>query len=166
MVELTWYQANSMEETTEKLWYVRPVPKETLNIHEMAMHMAEHNSPFSSGTIEGILIDFVKCVREQLLNGRSVKIDDLAIFKISVRSNGFKKIADIDPNTGDVRAQAKIGSAVKQVKLLTLPSGQFSRAELGQDVRFSWDTASRVKIDAERKKIVRSFAPSTQDDGE
>ena len=156
MVELTWYQATNMENTEEKLWYVRPVPKETLNIHEMAMHMAEHNSPFSSGTIEGILIDFVKCVREQLLNGNSVKIDDLAIFKISVRSNGFKNLADIDQKTGDVRAQAKVGSAVKQAKLLALPSGKFSRSELGLDARFGWDTASRIKIDEERKKIMKS----------
>jgi hypothetical protein len=47
-----------------------------MGIHEMAVHMAEHNTPFSEGTIEGILRDFVKCVREQTLNGNTVKVDN------------------------------------------------------------------------------------------
>ena len=77
-------------------YYPRVSYKQTLGIHEMAVHMAEHNTPFSEGTIEGILRDFVKCVREQTLNGNTVKVDNLAIFKVSVIGNGCKELYDAD----------------------------------------------------------------------
>ena len=77
-------------------YYPRVSYKETLDIHLMAKHMAEHNTPFSEGTIEGILRDFVKCTREQTLMGNTVKVDDLAIFKVSVIGNGCAKLYDKD----------------------------------------------------------------------
>ncbi|MCM1078015.1 MAG: hypothetical protein NC344_02575 [Bacteroidales bacterium] len=136
--------------------------KQMLSIHDMAQHMAEHNTPFSAGTIEGILTDFVKCIREQVLNGNSVKIDNLAIFKISVHSNAYRSIGDIDPKTGVVRAAAKLGSAVREVKLLAQASGDFVRAELAPDARFSWDTESQAKIEAERKKVLAGLEKAEQ----
>ena len=67
MVELKLYK--DTRQTSEHMgdYYPRVDYKQTLGIHEMAVHMAEHNTPFSEGTIEGILRDFVKCVREQTL---------------------------------------------------------------------------------------------------
>ena len=50
---------NSQSEAYGK-FYPRVSYKQTLNIHDMAVHMAEHNTPFSEGTIEGFLRDFVK----------------------------------------------------------------------------------------------------------
>lgn len=153
MVELTWYQNNNVESEQYKKWYVRPVIKEMLGIREMAKHMAEHNTPFSAGTIEGILTDFSQCIREQLLNGNSVKIDNLAIFKISVHSQGFDTIAGIDMNTGRLRAAAKTGSAVKKTRMLASATGDMMSDQLALDVTFGWDTESQARIDAEKKKV-------------
>ena len=74
---------NSESEQAGKL-YARVSYKQTMGVREMAHHMAEHNTMFSEGSITGILIDFVKCVREQVLMGNTVKIDNLAIFKATV----------------------------------------------------------------------------------
>ena len=94
MIELYISQnKNSASEAYGK-YYPRVSYKQTMGIHEMAVHMAEHNTPFSEGTIEGILRDFVKCVREQTLNGNTVKVDNLAIFKVSVIGNGCKELYD------------------------------------------------------------------------
>ena len=70
MIELYLTQNNNSKSDAYGKYYPRVSYKQTLNIHEMAVHMAEHNTPFSEGTIEGILRDFVKCVRttEQLNN--------------------------------------------------------------------------------------------------
>ena len=157
MVELTWYQNNNVESEQYKKWYVRPVIKEMLGIHEMAQHMAEHNTPFSAGTIEGILTDFSKCIREQLLNGNSVKIDNLAIFKITLHSNAFDTIGGIDMNTGRLGASAKIGSAVRKTRMLASATGDMMSDQLKLDVTFGWDTESQARIDAEKKKVGESI---------
>lgn len=154
MVELTWYQNNNMASEQYKKWYVRPVIKEMLGIHEMAQHMAEHNTPFSAGTIEGILTDFSKCIREQLLNGNSVKIDNLAIFKISVHSKAYDTIAGLDDKTGRLWAAAKIGSAVRKTRMISTATGDMMSKQLALDVTFGWDTESQTKIDAAKDKVL------------
>ena len=54
----------------------------------------------------GILKDMVKEVREQTLNGNTVKIDDLAIFKCSVESQPVNLLYDA---TNDIVIKAAIG---------------------------------------------------------
>ncbi len=61
----------------------------------------------AKSSITGILIDFVKCVREQVLMGNTVKIDNLAIFKATVEANGLETM--YDPDTDKV-ASATIGN--------------------------------------------------------
>ena len=154
MVELTWYQNNRPNSEQYKKWYVRPVIKETLGIHEMSKHMAEHNTPFSAGTIEGILTDFSKCIREQLLNGNSVKIDNLAIFKISVHSRPYDTIAGIDNKTGRLEAAAKIGSAVRKTRMISTATGDMMSKQLALDVTFGWDTESQTRIDEVKDNVL------------
>ncbi len=70
MIELYLSKVTDSSESEQagKL-YARVSYKQTLDVQAMARHMAEHNTMFSEGSITGILIDFVKCVREQVLNG-------------------------------------------------------------------------------------------------
>ena len=89
MLELNISQNGNAYSSAYGKWFARVEYKKTMSIDDMAKHMAEHNTPFSSGTISGILKDFVACVREQCLNGNTVKIDDLAIFKCSLQANGM-----------------------------------------------------------------------------
>ena len=118
MIELYLSRNNNEFSDAYGKIYPRVSYKQTLNIHDMAKHMAEHNTPFSEGTIEGILRDFVKCVREQTLNGNTVKVDDLAIFKVSVIGNGCKELYDpatdktISASIGTIGRNDKTGPAV------------------------------------------------------
>ena len=89
MLELNIYQNNNQSAETFGKWYARVETKEQMSVYDMVVHMAKHNTPFSAGTIEGILRDFVDCVREQCLQGNTVKIENLAIFKASVTANGL-----------------------------------------------------------------------------
>lgn len=68
-------------------WYAYPKAVSTLDLEGLASHMTEHNTPFSKGTIYGVLCDMVKCIKEQLLAGNNVKIDDLAIFSVGIRNS-------------------------------------------------------------------------------
>lgn len=164
MIELNWYK--SLNQLSKKeAWYVRPVTKQMLTIHEMAQHMEQHNTPFSAGTIEGILTDFVKCVHEQLLNGNSVKIEDLAIFRVSLQSYPFKEIGGIDTTTGQFTAQARVGSSVRTLKLLATATGNFMRAQLNKDVRFEWCTEAKANMEARRNEVLEGIASGKEAGG-
>ena len=67
-------------------WFAYPVGEETVNLSNLAKHMASHNTPFSAGVIKGLLTDMINCIKELLLEGKNVKIDDLAIFSLGIKN--------------------------------------------------------------------------------
>ena len=101
----------------------------------------------------------MNCTREQCLNGNTVKIDNLAIFKCSVQANGlllqkgYKVVGGLGalptkgPNgedTPDFTKQAQY--AVRSAKLLAQSTGDFTRAELNNDATFRWTKAAAEMI--------------------
>ena len=155
MIELYLSKVTETSESEQagKL-YARVSYKQTLNIQDMARHMAEHNTAFSEGSILGVLTDFVKCVREMVLMGNTVKIDNLAIFKTTVEANALEVLYDAEQDKvaqatiGTLPEGAKTGAAVKTVKLLAQSTGEFTREELRKDVRLSWSDKARAEIAA------------------
>ena len=154
MIELYISQNKNTTSQAYGKYYPRVSYKQTMGIHEMAVHMAEHNTPFSEGTIEGILRDFVKCVREQTLNGNTVKVDNLAIFKVSVIGNGCSELYDaeldkpISASIGRLAKTDKTGPAVASLKLLAQATGEYTREELNKDGRLSWTDNAAAEIAA------------------
>ena len=154
MIELYISQNNNTTSQAYGKYYPRVSYKQTMGIHEMAVHMAEHNTPFSEGTIEGILRDFVKCVREQTLNGNTVKVDDLAIFKVSVIGNGCAELYDADADKtitasiGTLGKYDKTGPAVHSLKLLAQATGEYTREELNKDGKLGWTDKAATEIAA------------------
>ncbi len=163
MIELYLSKVTETSESEQagKL-YARVDYKQSLSVQDMAHHMAEHNTAFSEGLITGILIDFVRCVREQVLSGNTVKIDNLAIFKCSVEGNGLvieegakivgglgglpaTKNSDGSARTPDYSKESQY--AIKSAKLLAQATGEFTRAELNGDATFRWTKAARDFID-------------------
>ena len=155
MIELYLSKVTESSETEQagKL-YARVSYKQTLSVQDMARHMSEHNTMFSEGSITGILIDFVKCVREQILMGNTVKIDNLAIFKATVEANALETLYDAEndkvasASMGTLAEGAKTGAAVKTVKLLAQSTGDFTREELKKDVKLAWTDKTKAEIAA------------------
>ena len=144
---------SSETETAGKL-YARVSYKQTMDLHDMAHHMAEHNTAFSEGLIVGVLTDFVKCTREMVLNGNTVKVGNLAIFKATVESNGLEVLYDAQSDKvasatmGTLKEGDKTGAAVKAIKLLAQSTGDFTRDELKKDVKLSWTDKTKAEIAA------------------
>ena len=106
-------------------------------------------------------MDAIKCIRHLCLEGKTVKIEDLAIFKCSVEGNAtatlYDKAKDVtiraaigpkttkDPQTGVVKPT---GNAVKSIKLLAQATGEFTRAELNKDGALSWTDKAASQIAA------------------
>ena len=69
------YQNRVKESKMYGKWYARVVTMgKTVTLEELAEHMAQHNTPYSEGVIRGVLTDMVNCIRELVLEGKSVKI--------------------------------------------------------------------------------------------
>jgi hypothetical protein len=167
MIELYLSKVTETSETEQagKL-YARVSYKQSMGIQEMAHHMAEHNTMFSEGSITGILIDFVKCVREMVLMGNTVKIDNLAIFKATVEANGLEVLYDAaqdkvaSASIGTLAQGAKTGPAVKVIKLLAQSTGDFTRDELKKDVKLSWTDKTKADIAAAKGSLTPDPSPT------
>ena len=155
MIELYLSKVTETSETEQAgKYYARVSYKQTMGVQEMAHHMAEHNTMFSEGSITGILIDFVKCVREMVLMGNTVKIDNLAIFKATVEANGLETLYDAEHDKvasatiGQLAEGQKTGAAVKVIKLLAQSTGDFTRDELKKDAKLAWTDKTKAEIAA------------------
>ena len=121
--------------------------------------------------IEGILRDFVKCTREQTLMGNTVKVDDLAIFKVSVIGNGCAKLYDKDSDKTILASLGSLynpkthqndltGPAVASLKLLAQATGEYTREELNKVAKLGWTDAAAQQI-AEAKAAELGGGSST-----
>ena len=95
-------------------FFAYPVIEETINLDALAEHMSNHNTPYSKGAIKGMLTDMVGCIKELLLEGKNVKIADLAIFSLGIKNNG-----------GAVSEEAfTVSKNIKGVKLRARATGE------------------------------------------
>ena len=155
MIELYLSKVKESSETEQAgKYYARVSYKQTMTIQDMAHHMAEHNTIFSEGSILGVLTDFIRCVREMVLNGNTVKLDNLAIFKATVEANGLETLYDAaadkvaSATLGTLKEGDKTGAAIKVIKLLAQSTGDFTREELKKDVKLSWTDKTKAEIAA------------------
>lgn len=84
MIRYILKQNNNANSAAYKKWYAFPVVEETMDLEDLARHMEKHNSGFSEAMCIGVIKAMVKCIKEQILNGKNVKIDDLAIFSCGI----------------------------------------------------------------------------------
>ena len=170
MIELYLSQNNNDSSKAYGKYYPRVSYKQTMNIHDMAKHMAEHNTPFSEGTIEGILRDFVKCTREQTLLGNTVKVDDLAIFKVSAIGNGCAVLYDkendktITASIGEIGKDDRTGPSVQSLKLLAQATGEYTREELNKVAKLDWTDKTAEQIAAAKKAAQESGSSGSGSD--
>ena len=101
-------------------WYAFPVVEETMDFAELAKHMEEHNTGFTEAMCLGMMTAMVKCIKEQLLAGKNVKIDNLAIFSVGIRNKEGAK----------TEAEFTAANNIAGVKLRARATGTLSNANL------------------------------------
>ena len=79
---------NNQQSPSFGKYFAFPVIEETIDLDGLAEHMSSHNTPFSKGAVKGMLTDMVGCIKELLLEGKNVKIADLAIFSLGIKNSG------------------------------------------------------------------------------
>ena len=114
------YQNKNQESRAYGKWFGRAVTLgKTVTLEDLAEHMAQHNTPYSEGVIKGVLTDMVNCIRELVLEGKSVKIPNLCIFSAGIQTKGAANAEDFTAATNVVSAYLKARS-----------TGRFTREEV------------------------------------
>ncbi len=109
MIRCKIYQNQQKKGVNSSKWFARSVADETFDLAKLAEHMSKHNTPYSGGVIKGVLTDMIGCIKELLLDGRNVKIDDLAIFGVGIRSKAAETLEDfsLEKNITGMRLKAR-----------------------------------------------------------
>lgn len=114
------YQNKNHRSPSYGKWFGRAVVLgKTVTLEDLAEHMAQHNTPYSEGVIKGVLTDMVTCIRELVLEGKSVKIPNLCIFSVGIQTKGADKVDDFTAATNVLSAYLKARS-----------TGRFTREEM------------------------------------
>ena len=122
MIRYKLYQNKMESSSAYNQWYARAVCDETYDTEMLAKHMSTHNTPYSPGVIHGVLKDMIACIKELLLDGKNVKLDDLAIFSVGIKSKGAASVADFN-----------VAENVKGLKLRARATGNLSTSTPKQD---------------------------------
>ena len=148
-------------------YYARVEYKGTIGVKELAAHMHQHNTAFSKGIVMGVLGDMVDCIKHLVLDGYTVKIDDLGIFKASVDANGLtlEQGAKISAGRGIQRTDEELQAnpaaqqfAVGDVKIIMQATGNTTIEKMNTDAKLSFTSKT--------KAMVKSLTGSEASDGE
>ena len=106
------------ENAGKKLWYATAVSDREMSFEDFVTHISEHNSPYSRGTIHGVLMDTLDCLTHLILDGKSVRFSDLGLFSIGMTSRG------------EVSKEKVTAASVQGVHLIVRNTKTWSNAEL------------------------------------
>jgi len=123
MLKYKKYQNKNTSSSAYGKWYGRLV-HELLEFDEFIEHMANHHCVFSEATIRGVLIEMETCLRELLLEGKAVRIDELGIFALGVKTNG------------ELTADKFTADSIKGVNVNLFLGKRFRARNLFADARF------------------------------
>ena len=76
------------KEAGKKKYYATAVQDREMGFEDFVTHVADHNSPYSRGTVHGVLMDTLDCLKELVLDGKSVRFSDLGLFSLGMSSKG------------------------------------------------------------------------------
>ena len=114
------YQNKNKQSAVYGRWFARAVTiGKTFDLDDLAKHMSEHNTPYSKGAIKGVLTDMVDCIRELVLEGKSVKIPNLCIFSAGIKTKG-----------ADTAEEFLVPTHVQSAYLKARSTGRFTRDEV------------------------------------
>ena len=118
----------------QKKFYAVAVQDRTMDFEDFVTHISEHNSPYSRGTVHGVLMDTLDCLQELILDGKSVRLADLGLFSIGMTSRG-------EDSAAKVTAQS-----IEGVHLIVRNTKTWSNGELKEKCRIElFDSKSQAE---------------------
>jgi len=131
MIKYVLKQNQNTSSSAYGKYFAYPVIEETVTLEGLAEHMSNHNTPFSKGAIKGMLTDMCSCIKELLLEGKNVKIADLAIFSVGIKNRGGAESVD----------EFNVSQNIKGLKLRARATGELTGANLRLEATLKKATA-------------------------
>ena len=125
MIKYKKYQNKNEQSASYGKWYGRAV-HELMEFDEFIEHMAKHHCVYSEGTLRGVLIEMEICLRELLLEGKAVRLDDLGIFTLSISNK----------KGGAAKSEDYTASLINGVRLGLHLGKRFRAAQLFKEAKF------------------------------
>ena len=112
-----------------------------MEIPDLADHIASHGSIYTKDVILGVLTKMASCMKELMLDGKKIKLADIAIFSAEITSKGAASYLAYDLSTH-----------VKRVRLTVRGTGDASIAEMTKAASLSYSSLAEKLRDDERPK--------------
>lgn len=99
MAKYRMYKNTNVKSAGYNKFYARKASQGLVTLDMLIEHMAGHNTAYSKGIISGVITDLVECTRELAYEGKAVKIPNLGIFSVSMKSKGVTDPTKFNPQT-------------------------------------------------------------------
>lgn len=139
------YNANK----EEVLYYAKAQSAGKMTFEQFAEHVASHDSKYHKGDILAMVVEVMRCLKEQVLNGVQVQLSDLGTFSLILNGPGAPSISDFSVNTH-----------ISHVKVKWIPGEAFKNLRHDKDLKFN--LVLTKKEDAKIKKVMREASPSVK----
>jgi predicted histone-like DNA-binding protein len=109
--------------TAHNKWFAKAVAINTVDTKGLVDHMSVHHTAYSKGVIAGVITDAISCIKELILAGNNVKLDDLAIFSGSI----------VNKTGAETAQKFSLSDNVDCVKIKARGTGTMSRKHFSID---------------------------------
>ena len=132
---------NSKNADLDGKYYYKAVILSTLNLNDLAEHIASHGSLYTKDVLLGVLTKLKDCLTELITTNRAVKIDGLGTFYPALKSRVADDLESLSVSDhissvyvrfkGDQSQDAQMGGAQlrRRIKVSTQTNTQFSTIE-------------------------------------
>lgn len=110
-----------------------------MDLTALAKHIASHGSVYTADVILGVMNKMAYCIKELALEGKKIKLGDLAIFYATVKSKGADSYLGFNINTH-----------VEKVRLAVRGTGDTSVANMTSSASIGYSSLAESLRDAER----------------
>ncbi len=124
--------------------FARAQYDEVMSLEDFARHISEHNSVFSQATVQGVLIEMTKCMKEMLLDGKKVELGILGTFWLTYSS-------ETTPTAEEFTAEN-----IKTVRVTYTPSQELKDLRDEATFQFVGTRAQQAAARAERNSQLDS----------
>lgn len=135
----------------EVMYYAKAQSAGKMNFDQFAEHVAGHNSKYHKGDIMAMVVEVMRCLKEGLLNGKTIQLSDLGTFALILNGPGAPSLTDFNVSTN-----------ITAVKVKWTPGEAFSNLREDKDLMFT--QVLTKKEDAAIKKQKRDASPSVKEE--
>lgn len=133
-------------------YYARAQRESVMTFEQFAEHVAGHNSKYHKGDILATIVEVMRCLKEELLNGKQVQLSDLGIFSLSLSGPGAESAKDFNAAVN-----------IRKIKVRWKPGEAFE--DLRNDKDLTLEEVLTIKENTAAKKAKKTGTDITPDDG-